>query len=159
MHCRHRLAWVAIGASMLLTVGGCAIEVQNTQPARELARVSHPPGSVYTGWRVFQEKCARCHGEAAQGGSGPDLLPRVAAMGPRRFIEFVLLRYEWNLPPTASGSVARAAQVDEVLERRAPSVSMPDFGGDPRVTAHIADLHAYLSARAEGRQGPGRPLS
>jgi hypothetical protein len=25
------------------------------------------------------------------------------------------------------------------------------------VSAHIVDLYAYLSARAEGTQGPGRP--
>jgi hypothetical protein len=78
-------------------------------------------------------------------------------MGPRRFIEFVLLRYEWNLPPTPAGSAARTAQVDDVLQRRAPTVLMPDFGADPRVTAHIADLYSYVSARAEGIQGPGRP--
>jgi hypothetical protein len=29
--------------------------------------------------------------------------------------------------------------------------------GVPPVNAHIVDLYAYLSARARGTQGPGRP--
>jgi hypothetical protein len=34
---------------------------------------------------------------------------------------------------------------------------MPAWDGNPMVSAHIVDLYAYLSARAEGTQGPGRP--
>ncbi|PKO60823.1 MAG: hypothetical protein CVU24_11400, partial [Betaproteobacteria bacterium HGW-Betaproteobacteria-18] len=44
-------------ASALL-LAGCVLELQNRQPAEELARLSQPPGSVYTGWRVFQDRCA-----------------------------------------------------------------------------------------------------
>jgi hypothetical protein len=33
----------------------------------------------------------------------------------------------------------------------------PALQGKPRVNAHIVDLYAYLAARAEGLQGPGRP--
>lgn len=36
--------------------------------------------------------------------------------------------------------------------------TMPAWDGKPIVTTHIVDLHAYLSARAQGTQGPGRPL-
>lgn len=144
--------WAAV-----LALAGCAVEVQNTQPARELAQAAQPPGSVYTGWRVFQDKCAACHGADAAGTSkAPDLTARVGAMGPRRFVGLVLTRYDWGLAP-AAGEAANAAQVESVLQRREGAVQMPAWQGEPRVNAHIADLYAYLSARAEGRQGPGRP--
>jgi mono/diheme cytochrome c family protein len=147
------------GAAVALALlAGCAIEITNTQPARDLAAAKQPAGSVYTGWRVFQDKCARCHGESALGtAQGPNLVEVTRSMSQRGFIEFVLLRYEWNLPRTEPQSEARRAQVDEVLARKAPALAMPDFGGDARVTAHIADLYSYVSARAGGTQGPGRP--
>ncbi len=147
---------MALAAAALLA--GCAVEVQNTQPARELAQAAQPPGSVYTGWRVFQDKCAACHGADATGSSkAPDLTARVAAMGPRRFVGLVLTRYDlWGLPP-AAGEAAQAARVDSVLQRREGEVRMPAWQGEPSVNAHVADLYAWLSARAEGRQGTGRP--
>jgi hypothetical protein len=152
----------AVVSAALLTgsLGGCAVEVQNRQPAQELAQLSRPPGSVYTGWRVFQDKCASCHGPAAMGGSGgPDLLPRVREMGSRRFVGLVLQRYDWTLPPAQAGSqgAARDALIEDIVQRKEGMLTMPAWQGEPRVNAHIADLFAYLSARAEGTQGPGRP--
>lgn len=145
----------------ILMLAGCAVEVQNLQPARELAQRSKPPGSVYTGWRIFQDRCAACHGQAATGTNGaPDLLPRVRNMGSRRFIGLVLKRYDWNLAPSplSSAPAEREALID-LLEQRKDiySLTMPVWQGEPRVSAHIVDLYAFLSARAEGTQGPGRP--
>jgi len=143
-----------------LSLAGCAVEVQNTQAAHELKQQAQPPGSVYAGWRVFQDKCARCHGPAATGMAGaPDLLPRVRDMGPRQFVGLILKRYDWGLTPgqTASTGVAWDAVVDDVMERRQVALNMPAWDGEPRVTAHVTDLYAYLSARAQGRQGPERP--
>ncbi len=147
------------GATLAATalLAACAVEVQNTQPARELERAAQPPGSVYTGWRVFQDKCARCHGADAAGTpNAPDLTGRVREMGQRRFVGLVLTRYDWGLPPPA-GEAARAAQVESVLQGREGKLQMPAWQGEPRVNAHIVDLYAYLSARADGRQGAGRP--
>lgn len=155
----HRLYWGgALVAAVLMTA--CAVEFKNAQPARELAQLSKPPGSVYAGWRVFQDKCAGCHGPAASGtASGPDLLLSLRTMGPRQFVGLVLQRYEWNLPSAQArgDSAAQEALVADVLQRRQGQITMPDWQGEPRVTAHIVDLHAYLSARADGTQGPGRP--
>ena len=150
---------LACCAAASLLLPGCAVEVQNTQAAKELAREASPPGSVYSGWRVFQDKCARCHGDNATGAGGPDLLPRVRELGPRRFVDLVLRRYEWNIPApdAASESAARNALIDAILQREAGALTMPAWEGEPRVQAHIADLYAYLSARADGRVGPGRP--
>lgn len=155
----HRAAALgALAAAMLMA--GCAVEVQNRQPSQELAQQARPPGSVYTGWRVFQERCAGCHGAAATGsGQAPDLLERVRTMGPRQFVGRVLNRYDWGLSAAQAGSegAARDALVEEILQRRQGAVTMPAWREEPGVKAHIADLYAFLSARAEGTQGPGRP--
>lgn len=150
------------GATLVsaLLLAGCAVEVQNTQPARELAQLAEPPASVYIGWRIFQERCARCHGDAAAGGAGgPNLLPIVREMGPRRFTGLVLNRYDWNLPPDQASreSAAQKALIEDILQRKEDAFIMPAWQGEPRVNAHITDLYAYLAARAEGSQGPGRP--
>jgi len=149
-----------LAIAAILSLAGCAVEVQNTQAAHELKQQAQPPGSVYAGWRVFQDKCARCHGPAAAGmGGAPDLLPRVREMGPRQFVGLVLKRYDWGLTPgqTSSTGTAWDAVVDDVMERRQVALTMPAWDGEPRVTAHVTDLYAYLSARAQGTQGAGRP--
>ncbi len=146
--------------SSVLWLAGCAVEVQNTRPAQEMAQRAKPAGSVYTGWRVFQDKCVACHGPAASGTErGPDLLPRVREIGPRRFVNVVLYRYDWNLPASRAGSesAAREALIEQILQRQEQAQSMPAWQGEPSVNAHIVDLYAYLSARAQGTQGPGRP--
>ncbi len=157
------LCGAALAAALML--GACAgdvgVEIENTQAARELARLSSPPGSVYTGWRVFQDRCAACHGADAAGtGTAPDLLPIVRQMGPRRFVGLVLKRYDWNLPPPPIGNERQAmdALIDKVMQRQEMALTMPAWEGNPTVSAHIADLYAYLAARAEGTQGSGRPL-
>lgn len=146
-------AWVA-GCAVALGLAGCTVELLNTQPAREVAELAQPPGSVYAGWRVFQDRCVQCHGPAASGGpNGPDLLPRVREMGSSRFVDAVLARYDWNLPPDQT----RPTQVQTVLQRKEAALTMPAWQNEPRVSAHIMDLYAYLSARSQGAQGPGRP--
>lgn len=141
----------------VLVLAGCAVEFRNRQASEELARAERSPGSVYTGWRVFQDKCARCHGAAATGSAlAPDLLPRVRGMGSRRFVGLVLTRYDWSLPAGPDGA-AREVLIDDIEQRRQGALAMPEWQGEPRVNAHIVDLYAYLSARAAGTQGPGRP--
>jgi mono/diheme cytochrome c family protein len=146
-----------VACVLALLSTGCAFELQYAQ---EFADRSQPPGSVYTGWRVFQDKCAGCHGTAATGTAGaPDLLPRVREMGPRQFVGSVLNRYDWGLPAPEAGSdgAAREALVDDIVQRKQGLLTMPAWQGEPRVNAHIVDLYAYLSARAQGTQGPERP--
>jgi mono/diheme cytochrome c family protein len=156
---RRGLPWVASIASIAWFTG-CAVEFQNRQPSQELARQSKPPGSVYSGWRVFEDKCAGCHGSGATGKQGaPDLLARVRGLGPRQFVDVLLTRYEWTVPPAqpAKTTPEREAYIDDIVQRRKGAIAMPEWQGEPRVNAHVIDLYAYLSARAEGTQGPGRP--
>jgi hypothetical protein len=156
MHKTCALFAIAIVASL----AGCAVELENRKPAQALEAQAQPAGSVYLGWRVFETRCAPCHGASATGkANAPDLLARVRTLGPREFADLVLLRYRWPDNPSASDprGADRQAYVDDVVRRRRGELDMPAWQGEPQVTAHIIDLHAYLSARAEGAQGPGRP--
>lgn len=36
-------------------------------------------------------------------------------------------------------------------------IIMPAWDADPLVTPHVLDLFAYLTARADGKLGPGEP--
>ena len=146
---------LALAASTLL--GACAVQWRNAEPARELARAAAPPGSAYAGWRVFQQRCASCHGTAADGSGGaPNLLLRLQGLGPQGFVEAVLRRYEADMLPPGQGS-PRDTLVDEVVERRRGELRMPAWQGEPVVNAHVMDLYAYLSARSESRLPAGRP--
>jgi len=153
---RHLRCGALIGVPALLAA--CALEVQNAQPAAELAQRSQPQGSMYSGWRVFQQRCATCHGSDATGASAPDLLPRVREMGERRFVNLVLYRYDWTLPAGQAGEgAAREALIDAIVQRREGALTMPAWQGEPVVVAHVGDLYTWLSARAAGSQGTGRP--
>lgn len=147
----------------LAGLAGCAVEFENRKAAQELEQRSRPVGSAYLGWRVFEDKCARCHGSSGSGqraNDAPDLLARVRTLGPREFADLVLLRYEWasaGSPATGPMSAEREAYIDDLVQRRKGAVVMPAWQGEPRVTAHVIDIYAYLAARSEGTQGPGRP--
>ena len=110
-------------------VAGCALEVQNRQPAQELAQAAKPPGSVYTGWRVFQERCAGCHGEAATGtAKAPNLLERVQTLGPRSFVSRVLYRYDWGIPAAQAANApphARVQLFDDAGQELCPGLALP----------------------------------
>jgi cytochrome c5 len=157
----HRSSKAARCAATLATItsilSGCALTLQNMQPAQELARESQPPGSVYVGWRVYNERCAGCHGADATGPAKvPDLLDRVREMGSRRFVNLVLRRYDWSVS-AGEDEAARIALVEDILQRKEGAFAMPAWQDEPPVSAHILDVYAYLAARAEGTQGTGRP--
>lgn len=147
-------------ASLAALLAACAVHLDNTEPARQLARESGPSGSAYEGWRLFNQRCAACHGkDATPPAPMPDLLDRVAQMGPRRFANLVLERYDW------SEKVAEDEGYEPISRtylRQAPPggtevLHMPAWANDPAVVSHVADLYAYLSARSEGRLGAGSP--
>jgi len=154
-----RAAMVTMAAAGITLAAGCAVEVENRQAAVELKKETTPPGSVYTGWRVFQGKCAACHGPAATGTAlAPDLTARLRNMGPKQFVGLVLQRYDWTRPAQpAAGTQSMDAMVEEILQRQGAVIQMPAWNGEPQVNAHIMDLYAYLSARSEGTQGSGKP--
>ena len=147
-------------ASLVALLAACAVRLDNTEPAKQLARESAPAGSPYDGWRLYNQRCAACHGkDAASPAPMPDLLDRVAQMGPRRFANLVLQRYDW------SQSVAEdegEAPIPRLYLRKTPLggtqvLEMPGWANEPAVVGHVADLYAYLAARADGRLGTGSP--
>lgn len=155
-----RRTMYALAFLSIFLLVACNVEIQNKEAAQEIARLSKPPGSVYTGWRIFQDKCAVCHGTAATGTErAPDLLPIVRQMSARQFIGLVLTRYDWAQVVTRANSdlAVRDVQIERIVQRQDGALTMPAWQDEPRVNAHIVDLYAYLIARVDGVQGTGRP--
>ena len=94
----------------------------------------------------------------------PNLVERVKTMTPRAFATKVLTSYRIVLPASEAGTedrtAVREAMIEEVMrqERGARGqLIMPAWQADPKVHPHVLDLFAYLSARAGGKLGPGKP--
>jgi len=120
---------------------------------------------TFTGWRLFHSTCYGCHGVDALGTDvAPNLLERVRVLTPRAFATKVLTSYRIVLPEgevnSDNRSAVREAMLAEVMRReRGPrgQVNMPAWETDPKVNPHVLDLFAYLSARSDGKLGPGMP--
>jgi mono/diheme cytochrome c family protein len=149
---------VNTGASTLLgavlaTAAFVAAGAPNQEPPYTV-RDGRVDASTYMGWRVFQARCASCHGAAATGTqAAPNLLPRVAAMSPAQFVGVVLQRYKLVMPKGETGpegSGLRDAWIAEVMSRQQGELSMPEWSSDPAVKPHVLDIYAYLRARADG---------
>ena len=101
------------------------------QPYRVEAGAVDP--GTYNGYRRYHATCSHCHGPDGMGSSfGRSLIDR-----PLPFAAF--------------------AEVVRVGAARGTAV-MKGFAGDPNVEPYIADIYAYLRARADGALGRGRPL-
>lgn len=151
---------VVLIVTLPMLIAGCSMEFINARPAREL----HPQpitGNLYAGWRVFEAKCSQCHGTSAMGSErAPDLIPIVRTMTARHFAEMVLKRYDLG-NGSVQGSEKKSttdAYIDDILVRKEPPIEMPAWQGEPTVNAHILDLYAYLTARAEGKFSTERPI-
>ena len=65
-----------------------------------------------------------------------------------------------NEAKTEDRTAMREAMVEEVMRRERGArgqIIMPAWEADPKVAPHVLDLFAYLSARADGKLGPGEP--
>ena len=120
---------------------------------------------TYTGWRVFHTTCYGCHGVDAVGTDlAPNLVERIKTMTPRAFAGKVLTSYRIALPSSeAKGedrTGVRDAMLEEVMRQQRGArgqIVMPAWDTDAAVSPHVLDLFAYLSARADGKLGPGKP--
>jgi hypothetical protein len=154
---------------VLLPIWLFALTLSQTVAAQQPGEYRVINGKVdagtYIGWQLFHSTCYGCHGTDALGTDiAPNLLVRVQKMTPRAFVTKVLTSYRIVLPdtdansPDSSGS--RDKTIDDILRRDRQSrirIVMPAWGGDPNVTPHVLDLFAYLTARADGKLGPGKP--
>jgi hypothetical protein len=160
--CRAAALFAAACSSLALAglLGACAAAGGDPPIGAPPRQSASPDGSVYLGWRLYNARCAACHGADASGPARvPGLLDRVGEMGVRRFASLVLTRYDWPLADDSErgDDAGRSALLDQVLERKESAFEMPAWQDDPAVRAHILDLYAYLSARADGQQPAGRP--
>jgi len=159
----RKLPIILLAALQLLIVG-CSMEFINARPTRAL-QPAPVAVNLYAGWRVFQAKCSQCHGTSAKGSEqAPNLLPIVRTMSARHFSEMVLKRYdlgnglENGLSQGSEKKSTTESYIDDILNRKEPAITMPAWQGEPTVNAHILDLYAYLTARAEGKFSTERPV-
>ena len=94
----------------------------------------------------------------------PSLVERVRTLTQRAFATKVLTSYRIVLPAddvdTRDHVAAREAMIENVMRRERGARSqivMPAWEADSQVNPHVLDLYAYLSARADGKLGPGKP--
>ena len=159
----------AIAAFVAVLMGGHVMPVVSVaadpQPGSYEAIDGNVDQNTFQGWRVFHSACHVCHGTGAMGTDlAPSLLPRMESMTPSEFAELVLVRYRLLYPGDSRAAVnpaqERRAVIEEVIaKQRGPKgrINMPGWEADQEVSAHLLDLYAYLSARADGRIGPGKP--
>ena len=154
----------------------CAALLGMTLPVAAEPRADPAPGDyrvvngkvdrgTYTGWRLFHGACQGCHGVGAVGTDlAPNLVERVGNFTPRAFATKVLTSYRIVAPLDGAASedsdALLTAAIEQIMRRErgvGPQIAMPAWTNDPQVSAHVLDLYAYLSARADGQLGPGEP--
>jgi len=95
--------------------------------------------ATFNGYRRFHGTCHACHGQDAMGGSfAPALTESLKTIDYESFVTVVM---EGRQATDATGAVS----------------AMPAFAEDPNITKHLDDIYRYVSARADGALGPGRP--
>jgi hypothetical protein len=160
--------YVAAGLLILLAgaflVSGVA---QGAEPEPGTYRIEkgRVDRNTYLGWKLFHTTCFTCHGRDATGTDlAPNLTERIKFISPRDFATKVMTSYRIIVP---SGDMAgnessgyRDAVIEEVMRKQRGekgTVTMPAWESNPTVKPHILDLYAYLTARADGALGPGKP--
>jgi mono/diheme cytochrome c family protein len=92
--------------------------------------------AAYTGWKLFELNCSRCHGDDAQGTSfAPSL---VKALGP-------------------GGPVPTEQAFLTIACNGIPSGGMPSWCSLGLGKDQLQTIYAYLKGRADGTIHPGRP--
>jgi hypothetical protein len=160
--------WIVL-CLMVLFAGGFLINgvAHGAQPEPgtykiEQGRVDR---NTYLGWKLFHTTCFTCHGRDAIGTDvAPNLVERIKLIPPRDFATKVMTSYRIVVPyGDISGDEStsyREAVIEEVMRKQRGekgSVTMPAWESDPKVKPHILDLYAYLTARADGKLGVGKP--
>jgi mxaJ protein len=91
---------------------------------------------TYTGWLRYSAFCQTCHGTGGMGSAiAPDLTRALKSLDKRQFETIVSCGLKGNLGTGV----------------------MPAWGDNPNIRPYIENLWIYLSARADGALGPGRP--
>jgi hypothetical protein len=155
---------ILIGASIMMTIMvDEAVAAEPVPGSYKVVRGKVDRGT-YLGWKVFHTNCYGCHGVDALGTDvAPSLVERVKLLSPREFAIKVLTRYRIVVPSSEAGddqTAVREAIIEEVLKQergKKGEILMPAWETKSSVKPHVLDLYAYLSARADGVLGAGRP--
>jgi Cytochrome C oxidase, cbb3-type, subunit III len=159
----RRFGWGCLVAAA--TVGVQAQEREQPLPGEYRVVDGLVDRGTYNGWQLFEANCRSCHGPDATGtAKAPDLVQRISNYTPRGFASKVLTSYRIVRMSPDNGAqdrdAAREALLEEVMRRERTARGqpvMPAWDSDAAVPPHVLDLYAYLSARAEGAIGPGKP--
>jgi mxaJ protein len=128
-----------------------SIDCKGTETMQDIAKLaggSPAPGvqytvqggnvdaKTYTGWLRYSAFCQTCHGTGGVGSAiAPDLTQALKSLDKRQFETIVSCGLKGNLGTGV----------------------MPAWGDNPNIRPYIENLWTYLSARADGALGPGRP--
>jgi mxaJ protein len=142
---------VAQQTSQTQTSTSASIDCKGTETMQDIQKLaggssaSEAPYSVqggkvdaktYTGWIRYAAFCQTCHGVGGVGSAiAPDLTQAIKSLDKRQFETVVSCGLKGNLGTGV----------------------MPAWGNNPNIHPYIENLWIYLSARAEGALGPGRP--
>ena len=155
---------ILLGASLMMTlIVEDAAAAEPVPGSYKVVRGKVDRGT-YLGWKVFHTHCYGCHGVDALGTDvAPSLAERGKLLSSGEFALKVLTRYRIGVPPFETGddqTAYREAIIEEVLKQergKKGEILMPPWETNTSVKPHVLDLYAYLSARADGALGPGRP--
>jgi mono/diheme cytochrome c family protein len=156
----------ALGFLTLLaaTLPGWAQPRDRPMPGEFVVIEGRADAGTYAGWKLFHTACYVCHGVGGTGTDvAPDLVERIGNYTPRGFATKVLSSY--RIVPMPDGTPAdndaeREALLELLMKRERKSLGqplMPAWDADDEVAPHVLDLYAYLTARAAGVLGPGKP--
>jgi mxaJ protein len=116
-------------------VGGLTINASASDPPYT-AQEGKVDAKTYSGWIRYSAFCQQCHGIGGIGsGIAPDLTQAVKDLNKRQFETIVSCGLKGNLGTGV----------------------MPAWGDNPNIKPYLDNLWAYLSARAHGVLGAGRP--
>jgi mono/diheme cytochrome c family protein len=166
--CRLTAAFRRWGWGCLVAASTLVAQAQNADhslPGEYRVVDGRIDAGTYNGWRLFEAHCRACHGAGATGtAKAPDLVQRISNYTPRGFASKVLTSYRIVRMSPENGAkdqdAQREALLEEVMRRERTARGqpvMPAWDGDEAVPPHVLDLYAYLSARADGAIGPGKP--
>ena len=130
---------ICVAGALLLNLSAGLAAEENQSTAKPYTIVDGKVDKkTFNGWRRYTESCLRCHGPDGAGSSyAPDLVDSVKHMTQDEFNEVVV-----------NGRTNVNAASENV---------MPPFGEVEDVVTYLDDIWAYLTARADGALGRGRP--
>jgi hypothetical protein len=155
-----------LGTLLLVAASGAAAQGRvDPRPGEFVIVDGRVDAGTYAGWKLFHSSCHACHGIGGVGTDvAPNLVEKIVNYTPRGFATKVLTSYRIVPMSPDSGPPETLAEREALLElvmrrermeRGQPL--MPSWDSNAEVAPHVLDIYAYLTARAEGGLGPGKP--